>query len=718
MKQIGSKIQGFFNSRLGFFLLAVTLFWAKTYWAYNTKFNLGVKGGMQQLLLALNPLPTTILLFGLALYVSGRKSYVLMLIVDLLTSIWLFANVLYYREFSDFMTFALIRNSGTIANNLGTGVAGIMQPSDWLVFLDVIILVILLATRVIKVSIKPIKKRFALGVTVLAVFMFGANLSMAYSDRSGLLTRMFDNNYIVKYLGLNAYTVVDGVKTAQTSAEKANAKASDLDSVLAYVKNHQVAKNVNYYGTAKGKNVFVIHLESLQQFMIDFKWDGQEVTPNLNKIYHENNTLSFDNFFNQVGQGKTSDAELMLETSLFGLQEGSAMQIDGTSNTFQAAPAILAQQGGYTSAVAHGDVPSYWNRDNTYKSWGYDYFFSKSYFPKVKDYDVGYGIKDKIFMKDSAEYAQQLPQPFYMKLITVTNHFPYTLDKKNQTISKTDTGDKTVDGYVQTAKYLDQSIGEFMSWLQKTGLDKTSMVVFYGDHYGISDNHKKAMAKLTGIEGFNDYNNAMYQRVPFMIHMDGLKGGIDHTYGGEIDVLPTLLHLLGIDTSNYVMMGNDLLSPEHDQTVAFRNGDWVTPTITKVGSEYFNTTSGKRLENLTKAQKQVINTATNRVTTELSLSDRVINGDLLRFYTPAGFKKVNKADYSYNLKKAQEQLKAAQKSGTSLQAKNNGKSLLDLYVTDAPELQANADSSASSSESSSSTSNSSSSSTASSSSNK
>ncbi len=182
----------------------------------------------------------------------------------------------------------------------------------------------------------------------------------------------------------------------------------------------------------------------------------------------------------------------MLENSLFGLPEGAAMVTQGTTNTFQAAPAILNQQG-YTTASFHGDVPSFWNRDNTYKSWGYDYFFSSQYFKEGKDYNVGYGLKDKIFMQDSAAILNNTTQPFYAKLITVTNHYPYLLDKKNQSIAKTDTGDDTVDGYVQTAKYLDQALGEFMTWLQKTGLDKNSMLVLYGDHYGISGNHKKAL---------------------------------------------------------------------------------------------------------------------------------------------------------------------------------------------------------------------------------
>ena len=112
MNQLGSKLRGFFNTRLGFFVLAIVLFWAKTYWAYQSKFNLGVTGSFQHLILAINPIPTTLFLFGIALYMSGRKSYITMLIIDALTSVWIFANVLYYREFSDFLTFALIKGSG------------------------------------------------------------------------------------------------------------------------------------------------------------------------------------------------------------------------------------------------------------------------------------------------------------------------------------------------------------------------------------------------------------------------------------------------------------------------------------------------------------------------------------------------------------------------------------------------------------------------------
>lgn len=404
MKTALQKLRRGLNTKLGFFLLVVLLFCIKSYWAYQNEFNLGVKGSMQHFLLAFNTIPGALVFLGIALYFRGRLSYWLMLIINALLSTWLFSNILYYREFSDFITFNVIKGSGAASNNLGKSLMGIIRPEDFLVYADVIILALVLLFHLIRVDMRRFKIRYAMTVTALGFVLFGANLGMAESDRSQLLTRTFDNNYIVKYLGLQAYTIYDGVKTTHNSVVKARADQDQLKPVLNFIHHNYAGPNVQYEGVAKGKNIFVIHLESLQQFMIDYKQDGQEVMPNLNKLYHANDTLAFDNFFHQVGQGKTADAEMMLENSLYGLPEGSAMVTDGTTNTFQSAPALLHQKLGYTTASFHGDVPSFWNRDNAYKSFGYQYFFSKEYYPKTKDYDAGYGMKDKIFMKESAHY--------------------------------------------------------------------------------------------------------------------------------------------------------------------------------------------------------------------------------------------------------------------------------------------------------------------------
>ena len=676
------------NTTLGFFFLMTALFWLKTYIAYRTKFTLGVESPIQQFILALNPLPTALLLFGIALYFRGKLSYWLMLIIDALQTTWLFANILYYREFSDFLSIGIVKGSGSVDNNLGKSLAGILHFSDLFVYLDVLVLIVLLLTKLIKVDKRPLKKRFAITMTVFSIALMMVDYGLSVKDRSGLLTRTFDNNYIVKYLGLNEYAAFNAYQTHQQSTSRSQASKADMKSVQKYLKNNPAGENFQYFGKEQGKNVFVFHLESFQQFLINYKYKGQEVTPNINAFYKDQNTLSFDNFFHQVAQGKTSDAEMMMENSLYGLPTGSAMISYGTSNTFQAAPAILSQHG-YTTAAMHGDVPSFWNRGNTYKSWGYQNFFSKSFYPNADkpSYNVGYGLKDKIFLKDSAKYIQQLPQPFYAKVISVTNHYPYLLGKKDSSFPQTDTGDNTVDGYVVTAHYLDQAFGEFINYLKKVNLYDNSMIVVYGDHYGISNNHRPAIAQLVGKKKVTNYDLAMFQKVPFMIHAPGVQGGVNHTYGGEIDALPTMMDLLGIKTTgNYIMMGQDLLSTQRNQIVPFRDGNFVTPQYTKVGSQVYDTATGKLLD-LTASQKKQVTSDQDHVNTVLGLSDKIMTRDLLRFYTPTGFKKVNKSDYNYSVSSTNSRLKQGQKDNpTSVQAKNGGKSTSSDYKTDAPEL--------------------------------
>lgn len=687
MNNFLKKLYAKLNTRFGFFTLVLFVFWIKTYLVYITKFNLGIASTYQMVLAFINPFPFALLILGIALYFKGKKSYWLLLVLDFICSLWMFANILYYREFSDFLSLGIIKTSGTVSNNLGLSISEILHGTDFLVFVDVIVFALLLIFKLIKVDYSPVKYRVPAVITVLSVVLFGLNLTAAEKDRSQLLTRTFDNNYIVKYLGLNFYAGYNAYQTHKQNETRAHASSSDMDKVLKFINKNRTEDNIQYFGKAKGKNVFIFHLESFQQFLIDYKVDGKEVTPNINSFYHNQNTLSFDNFFNQVGQGKTSDAETMLENSLYGLPSGSVTSTYGTDNTFQALPAMLSQRG-YTTASFHGDVGSFWNRNNTYKSWGYQYFFDKEFYKDKADYSVGYGLKDKIFLQQAAQYIEQLPQPFYAKIITVTNHYPYQIDKQNQDFPKTTTGDNTVDGYVQTAHYLDQAFGEFISYLKKTGLYDNSMIVMYGDHYGISNNHKKAIAQLLGKDKVTDYDLVNFQKVPFMIHMNGLQGGINHTYGGEIDVMPTLLDLMGIKNTDTVQFGQDLLATNRRQVVAFRNGDFTSPQYTKVGSTVYNNKGEKVTDKLNKKEKSIIDQDQEYVTSSLDLSDKVITGDLLRFYTPSNFKNVNKQDITYNYTKSMAQLKQAQKDKkSSLLYKNNGKSTVDLYSTDAPELK-------------------------------
>lgn len=681
------------NTRIGFFALLVFLFWIKTLIAYFTDFKLGAQGLVQYLIVLINPLGTTLLLFGLAFYFKrSRFFYPVLMGIDIANTLLLYLNVIYYREFTDFMTIATMTGYSKVNQGLSGSSLALTNLHDVFYWLDIVVILLLMLFRKIKFDPRAFSHRLAFAFTSVSLVVCGLNLMVAEMDRPQLLGRTFDRVYIVKYLGLDAFTGYDLVKSEHVSQMRKSATKSQLKTVEKFTKEHYAAPNKKLFGIAKGRNVIVIHLESFQQFLIDKKINGQEVTPFLNSLYHGQDTYAFSNFFNQVGQGKTSDAENMLETSTYGLSQGSLFATLGNDNTFQAAPAILKQRAGYTSAVFHGNVASFWNRNNVYKNLGYQYFFDASYFDTSGDKATGYGLKDKLLFADSIKYLQHLQQPFYVKYLTVTNHFPFDLDDedKDSNFTTTNTGSSTVDNYFVTAHYLDQSLQEFFSYLDKTGLAKKSIIMIYGDHYGISNSENKNLASVLGknADDWTDFDNVQMQRVPlmFVIPGSGGHGGIYSTYGGEIDVLPTLLHLLGISTKRYIQFGTDLFSSQHDQVVVLRNQDFVTPKYTSISGKIYLNSTGK-LAKLTKQEKKQLRADQKKVSEELALSDSLNEKNLLRFYHPKGFKTVNPKDYNYanGLKKEKKIEKSKGIQSTSIFSKNNDKTTTDSYSTNAPE---------------------------------
>lgn len=626
------------NHLFGFFLLAIIMFWIKTYLGYRFEFSLGIENGLQQVLLFFNPLSSTILFFGLAFLAKEKHTFKWVLRLDFLFSLWLFANIVYYRSFTDFITLPTLTQFKN-AGDLGPSVLALFKPYDILYFLDTIILFVFYKGNVKKfVVVKP-KRRLVASIFLTGIVVFFINLALAEADRPQLLTRTFDRNYIVKYLGLYNYTIYDAVQNTKTYAQRATASSSDITDVVNFTKATYAKPNPKYFGAAKGKNVIYLHLESTQNFLIHYKLNGQEVTPFLNSLAANSDFMYLDNFFHQVGQGKTSDAEFMLENSLFGLPQGAVFTTQ-SQNTYQAAPAILHQHG-YTTAVFHSNYKSFWNRDKMYKALGFDKFFDAEYYNMNVQDTVSYGLMDKPFYKETIPKLESLPQPFYTKIIPVSNHFPYEMNQDLTTIAKATTGDASVDAYFQTAHYADEALKELFDSLKRSGLYDNSVIIMYGDHYGISDNHMSAMSQILGKE-VGEFENGQLQRVPLFIHVPGVKGGQMHQYGGQTDLLPTLLHLLGIDTHEYVQFGTDLLSKDHSELVSFRNGDFVTPTVSYFKGKYYDNKTSEII-----AENDELGKLKSLVDMKLHNSDKVVNGDLLRFYKPNGFVAVNPIYYDY-----------------------------------------------------------------------
>ena len=691
------KIIAFIQTRPGFLILLVLCFWIKYIFAAYFDFNLGLSDPYQHIIMWLSPIGTAIILIGIGFYFpKPLVSYIAMLVMDFANTALLFANIIYYWQFTDFLTIKTMTNAGKVSQGLGKSTVALLHPSDIIIWIDLIIIITLLIIHKIKIDQKSYGLSMPFAITSIGALLTTLNIFLAETSRPRLLRNTFDRSYVVKYLGVDAFTAYDGIKSAQNGQVTRNANASDLNNILNFTKQNYAAPSSSYFGIEKNRNVIVIHLESFQQFLINLKVNGKEVTPFLNSLYKNKHTISFSNFYHQVGLGRTSDAENMLETGTYGISDGSLFTSLGSENTFQAAPQILRQDG-YTSAVFHGNVGTFWNRNDVYKNMGYNYFFDKNYYSTQPKDASGYGLKDKLFFAESIKYLEQMQQPFYTKFITVTNHIPFNLDKEDQdpNFKTTNTTDQTINNYFVTAHYLDEAIHEFFNYLKSSGLYKNTMVVIYGDHYGLSNSENETLAPIIGesSDTWNTYNNVQMQRVPFMIHANNLKGQINHEVGGEIDVLPTLLHLLGVNTKDYVQFGNDLLSPHRQNWVVFRNGTIVSSKYVIVGAKGIKGTvyyrkNGKQIINFTPQEKKEIAELAKKGKDSLHYSDLLNNHNLLRFYTPKGFIPVDpdQFNYSENYQRMITIRQQLEGHSTSLYSSHHG-STTGLYRTSAPELK-------------------------------
>ncbi|WP_347553145.1 LTA synthase family protein (plasmid) [Pseudalkalibacillus hwajinpoensis] len=610
--------------------IAILLIWLKTYVSYEMNFNLNIENGKQQFLLIFNPLSSIVLLLGITLLFKGKGQKVTILLFSFMSGVVLFSNVLYYRFFSDFITIPVLFQTGNVGD-LGGSFTELLAFSDLFLFTDTLILAILML--VMKFEPLVLNKRQIASMFGAALILFTVNLGIAETERPQLLTRTFDREMLVKFIGLQNYHVYDAVLHTKTKTQKVFASESETAEVQNYVNANYKAPNEEMFGKAKGKNVFVITLESTQAFAMEEKVNGKEVTPFLNQLKAQEDTYYFENFYHQTQQGKTSDSEFLLDNSLYPLP-GGAVFFTHAQNDYNATPKIL-QDSGYQTAALHANNKGFWNRDIMYQSLGYELFFDETNYDINESNSYNWGMKDIPFFEQSIDHLNNMKQPFYTKFITLSNHHPFILEEEDKYIDELNTNSTTVNRYLPTVRYTDEALKVFFEDLKKAGLYEDSLFIIYGDHYGISENHNKAMADVIGTE-VTPFESTQLQRVPMLIHMPG-EGRVDNidtsTVSGQIDLKPTILHLLGIETKGSIQFGEDLFSPERDELTILRDGRFITDDIVYAQNTFYWKDTGEPIEKDTQKWEKYKEVANE----ELAYSDQVVYGDLLRFIENSPF---------------------------------------------------------------------------------
>jgi lipoteichoic acid synthase len=481
----------------------------------------------------------------------------LYLLLNVFISLVLFADLMFYKYYHSFITIPVLFQTGQVAG-VSSSVLTLFSPKYLVFFADLLVLIPYFMKRSRRqppLINRPLKQKMilALSIFITGVLILTFNsVRVISTNGKQAFTDIYSNNSVLSAMGLLNYHVIDFVQFTR-NASPASLPANQLK---VWMDIHRKQESKHLSGIAKGKNVIIIQMEALQGFVIGKSISGQEITPNLNRFLQR--SMYFDNYFTQIAQGTTSDAEFMSLNSLYPLPTG-AVYIMKSNNSYQSLPKMLKKES-YYSGVLHSFNPDYWNRSNMYPALGFDHFYSNKEY--AIDEIVGLGLSDESFFRQSIQKIKAFKQPFFSFLITLSGHHPYVIpDTKKELSVPAGEYSEIFMNYLQAQHYADKAIGQFLATLEQQGLLKSSLVVIYGDHFGSGWTHED-IQKFLGIKGeYTTYTATELIKVPMMIHLpDERETGVKHITGGQMDLYPTLANLLGLDQTKMFYFGRDLMN--------------------------------------------------------------------------------------------------------------------------------------------------------------
>jgi len=503
--------------------------------------------------LVLRELPFVLIVFSLIECLAKKRKLLYYWIADLLMTSILFAVIMYYKYYGVIVTyFALAQvNQVTAVKN---SVFSLMDPYFLFIYIDVVILAYFLfkkksvPTWKEKIN-KPGSRKIALPLMIvsLVICLFNVVPNRASMNELVKAEQMGILNY-------EAYMILSSKTTDYVEPEHITQEAINK------IKNVKPVTEPYLYGTAEGKNVIILQMESFQNFLVNLNIDGQEITPNFNKLVKEN--YYFDKFYQQVGQGNTSDAEYVVNSSLYIPARGAATQMYA-DRELPSLPKLLEEHN-YDTATFHTNVVEFWNRGELYESLGFNHYYDSKYFGEEDT--VFFGASDNVLYRKTLDKLVEMDaaeNPFYSQVISMTAHHPYTLPEDKQLISLPERYQNTLVGdYIVAQNYADHALGLFIQDLKDKGIWEDSLIVMYGDHLGLPiyslDSHERdLMNEIYGREyAYTDMIN-----VPLVIINEGVSNGQTLSQiGGQVDVLPTIANLLGISVESQIHFGQDIFN--------------------------------------------------------------------------------------------------------------------------------------------------------------
>jgi len=575
---------------------------------------------------------------------------------SIFTAILCTIHAIYYTYYTSFASISLLATSTFVVDVGDAVVENVMKIEDFIFFISPIMLYYIYVKLVKKGIInedkknnKTTQKKSFNNMILTGVIILCISCIFVTKTEWSRFAKMWNRESVVSSFGLYIYQINDICQSLEPKINNLFGHDKAYKTFTEYYEENPYEEKTNEYTNIfKGKNVIVIHAESLQTIAMELSFNDEEVTPNLNKLAKEG--IYFSNFYSQVGVGTSSDAEFTFSTSLMPSSSGTVF-VNYFDRKYITIQSLLSAQNYYTFSM-HGNNGDFWNRATMHENMGYNKFYSKSSFEI--DETIGLGISDKSFFKQTIPILQEISkkdQPFYGTIITLTNHTPFsdlelmdqyetttTIEIDGKQVKRDYINDTTLGDYLRSVHYADQAIGQFINDLDEVGLLENTVIVIYGDHdarisrknYNMLYNYNPYTNELLDEKDdeyidYNEYEYKLDKKVPFIIWTKEKDYNIEVTTPtGMIDALPTLGNMLGIHSEYQI--GKDIMNIKNgENTVVFSDGSYLTDKI------YYNNQNSEIYSINGKAVDEIyINERAEYANKIIEVSNNIITYDLIK----------------------------------------------------------------------------------------
>ena len=382
---------------------------------------------------------------------------------------------------------------------------------------------------------------FVAGAALIGLCFFGIRGRRGYNPIK-VSQAYYCNDAFLNQLGINP------VFNLMTSAIDDNRKENRLlhlmaeDEAIARVQTllgrkgmdgiSPIAHRVEADSLPTRRNVVVILMESMSAHLMQTFGHETSLTPFLDSLWQQ--SLSFSHFYSSGihNHGMYSSLYSFPAMMKRNAMKGSVIPV------YSGLPTVL-KENGYHNMFFMTHESQYDNMNAFFRTNGFDDIYSQENYPADKVVN-GFGVQDDFLFQYALpvlDRQAQSGQPFFSVLLTISNHPPYIIPPYFHPRSRT-----TEE---QIVEYADWSIRNFMTEALKRPWADNTLFVLLGDH-----------GKLVGTPECESPQS--YNHIPLMIYGRDIAPRIVDAYGGQVDLAPTLLGLLGI---GYVQndFGVDLL---------------------------------------------------------------------------------------------------------------------------------------------------------------